>query len=376
MKKFASLLLLLMLLASCKSTRLGETDHVQLRFLDDHIIAGDLEVDGTLVGGLSGIDYHDGAYYLVVDHPGQPRLYKAEIDIRGERIHDIDITQAILIDTKAPELKDMHLDMEGIVYHPTHRFFYISSEGLISDGKDPAIFIVSQEGKFREHFNIPQNHLASSSAEPRNNGSFEGLSFSHDRNGIWAAMELPLSTDGPAPKLYPTDSPVRITYFDHRTKQPTRQFTYKLGRVRKFPWLYFAINGLTDILEYAPDRFLVLERAFSAGNGRNGNRIRIYDVDASMATNTLDRDGLKYNFHNPATKELVYDFKWAKKYLEEGIIDNVEGMALGPVLPNGNQSIILVADNNFNSMGKQYNQFILMEMKIDPGLSENSPQED
>lgn len=376
MKKLASLLLLLILLASCKSTRLGETDHVQLRFLDDHIIAGDLEVDGTPVGGLSGIDYHDGVYYLVVDHPGQPRLYKAEIDIRGERIHDIDITEAIFIDTKAPELKDLHLDMEGIVYHPVHRFFYISSEGLISDGKDPAIFIVSQDGKFRDHFEIPENHLAASSAGPRNNGSFEGLSFSYDRKGIWAAMELPLSSDGPTPKLYPTKSPVRVTYFDHRTKQPTKQFTYMLGRVRKFPWLYFAINGLTDILEYAPDRFLVLERAFSAGNGRNGNRIRIYDVDASTATNTLDRDGLKFNFHNPATKELVYDFKWAKKYLEEGIIDNVEGIALGPVLPNGNPSIILVADNNFNSMGKQYNQFILMELIIDPGVLENAREEE
>ena len=367
MKKIASLLLLFLVITSCKSTRIGETDNLQVRFLDDHIIAEDLEIDGTLVGGLSGIDYHDGSYYLVVDHPGEPRLYRAEIDIREERIHDIDITDVIMLDTDHPELKGMHLDMEGIVYHPIHRFFYISSEGLISEGLDPSIFIVTENGEFREHFKIPDNLLAASEKEPRNNGSFEGLTRSYDGNGIWAAMELPLAKDGPTPKLYRTQSPIRITYFDHRTKEPQRQFTYMLEPISKIPWLYFAINGVTDLVEYAPNRFLVLERGFSAGHGRKGNTVRIFDVDASVATNTLDKDDLKYNFHSPAQKELVYDFKWAKKFLAEGIIDNIEGIAFGPILPNGNPSLILVADNNFNSMGRQYNQFILMEIQLNPG---------
>lgn len=354
-------------MTSCKSTRLGETDNLQVRFLDDHIIAEDLEIDGTLVGGLSAIDYHDGSYYLVVDHPRQPRIYKAEIEIQGERIHDIDITDVIFLDRNDPRLKNQHLDMEGLVFHPIHHFFYISSEGLISEQKDPSIFIVSENGEFREGFKIPENLLAASEQEPRNNGSFEGLTMSHDGKGIWAAMELPLVKDGPKPKLYPTKSPVRITYFDHRSKEPKRQFTYMLERISKIPWLYFAINGVTDMVEYAPDRFLILERGFSAGNGRKGNTVRIFDVDASMATNTLDQSNLKYNFHSPAQKELLYDFKWAKKFLAEGIIDNIEGLAFGPILPNGNPSLILVADNNFNSIGRQYNQFILMEILLKTG---------
>lgn len=376
MKNITFLLLLFLVITSCKSTRLGETDNLQVRFLDDHIIAEDLEIDGTLVGGLSAIDYHDGSYYLVVDHPAEPRIYKAEIEIHGERIHDIDITDVIRLNTDDPNLKDMHLDMEGLVFHPVHRFFYISSEGLISDQKDPSIFIASENGEFREGFKIPENLLASSEQEPRNNGSFEGLSMSHDGKGIWAAMELPLVKDGPTPKLYPTQSPVRITYFDHRTKEPKRQFTYMLDRIAKFPWLYFAINGVTDMVEYAPDRFLILERGFSAGHGRKGNTVRIFDVDASMATNTLDQNNLKYNFHSPAQKELVYDFKWAKKFLAEGLIDNIEGLTFGPILPNGNPSLILVADNNFNSIGKQYNQFILMEILLKTNEQSTTLQED
>ncbi|MFX8942097.1 esterase-like activity of phytase family protein, partial [Acinetobacter baumannii] len=41
-------------------------------------------------------------------------------------------------------------------------------------------------------------------------------------------------------------------------------------------------------------------------------------------------------------------------------IDNVEGITLGPVLPNGHQTIVLVVDNNFSQF--EETQFILMEI--------------
>jgi hypothetical protein len=41
-------------------------------------------------------------------------------------------------------------------------------------------------------------------------------------------------------------------------------------------------------------------------------------------------------------------------------IDNVEGITLGPILPNGHQSIILVVDNNFSPLEKT--QFFLLEI--------------
>ncbi len=82
-----------------------------------------------------------------------------------------------------------------------------------------------------------------------------------------------------------------------------------------------------------------------------------------MATNTLDMNNLRVSFNNPAKKTLLYDFKWAKDFLSQEIIDNIEGITFGPTLPNGNQSIILISDNNFNSLGKQLNQVILMEYK-------------
>ncbi|MHA6280191.1 esterase-like activity of phytase family protein [Salinimicrobium sp. CAU 1759] len=361
MRKIILLAILASALLSCKSSRIGNTSNVQVRFLDDYSIKSGLTVEGTEVGGLSGIDFHEGDYFLVSDQPSNPRIYRAKIDISEEKIDSVSIIDVILLNKNEEELKDQHLDLESILFDPLEDNFILSSEGNIKSGKDPMVFKTSKKGSFVSSFSVPENLLAQSIKKPRNNGTLEGLAFSHDGKGVWAAMELPLETDGPKPKLYPTKSPVRITYFDKKTGNATKQFPYRLDRIAKIPWLYFAVNGVTDLLEYAPNKFLILERGFSAGHGQKGNTVRIYDVDATLGTNTLDINNLRVAFNNPAKKTLLYDFKWAKKFLSQEIIDNIEGITFGPELSNGNKSLILISDNNFNSMGQQLNQVILME---------------
>ncbi|NJY62168.1 esterase-like activity of phytase family protein [Salinimicrobium sp. CDJ15-81-2] len=361
MKKILFLVFLAAFTVGCKSSRVGSTSNIEVRFLNDYNLPDDLEINGTLVGGLSGIDHHEGKYYLVSDQPSNPRIYVAELSISEEKIDTIAITDVILLEKQNDALKDEHLDLEGILFDAEAGNFLLTSEGNIKKGKDPMVFTVSEDGKFSDSYAVPENLLAKSNKNPRNNGTFEGLAASHDGKGIWVAMELPLETDGPKAKLYPTKSPVRITYFDKKTGKATKQFPYRLDRIAKIPWLYFAVNGVTDLLEYAPDKFLILERGFASGHGQKGNTIRIFDVDASLATNTLDINNLRVSFNNPASKKLLYDFNWAKDYLSEEIIDNIEGITFGPVLPNGKQSLLLVSDNNFSSMGKQLNQVILLE---------------
>ena len=361
MKKSFLIILLAVFTVGCKSTRVGSTANVEVQFLHDYTLPDELDVKGTRVGGISGIDHHEGKYYLVSDQPSNPRIYVADISIDQDKIDTIAITDVILLDKENEVLKNEHLDLESILFDTESGNFLLTSEGNIKSGKDPMIFRASKEGKYIDSFAVPENLLAESIRKPRNNGTFEGLAASHDGKGIWVAMELPLETDGPKAKLYPTKSPVRITYFDKKTGKATQQFPYRLERIAKIPWLYFAVNGVTDLLEYAPDKFLILERGFAAGHGQNGNTVRIFDVDASLATNTLDINNLRVSFNNPAKKKLLYDFKWAKDYLSQEIIDNIEGITFGPVLPNGKQSLLLVSDNNFNSMGKQLNQVILLE---------------
>jgi hypothetical protein len=63
-----------------------------------------------------------------------------------------------------------------------------------------------------------------------------------------------------------------------------------------------------------------------------------------------------------AEKRLLFDFESVREQLPDGVIDNIEGICFGPELQNGNKSLILVADNNFNSLGPQLNQVVLLEL--------------
>ncbi len=346
----------------CGTSKKITTDSIELRFLDDYIIENDLMIEGTKVGGLSGIDYKDGTYYIVCDHPGNPRYYKSEINIIENRIDTVIISEVIKLNRASGFLKENTLDLEAIrIENDT---IILTSEGAIKQHQKPSIFYVDLQGNFLKNFSLPEYFTPTGIQQPRNNGVFEGLTKDFNNKGFWAGMELPLSKDGSKPKLFPTRSPIRITHFDKESGEPDDQFVISLGNISKIPWMYFAVNGLTELLQYAPHRFLVLERAFSAGHGSYGNTVRIFNVNAENATNTLNFQNLRKEKYTKATKELVFDFKSVKKKLTDGIIDNVEGMTFGPDLPNGNKTLILISDNNFNSLGKQLNQVILMEVII------------
>lgn len=353
-----------MILTSCGSPRHLNNDNIQLTFIDDYIIPEDLEIGGTKVGGLSGIDYYNGEYFLVCDHPGNPRFYKASIDFDQKSIDTVIISEVISLNRSDGFLKDQTLDLESIRYDREENEILLSSEGSIQNNKDPSFFRITPQGDYISNYSLPHYFKTSGDQKPRNNGVFEGLAESFDKSGYWIGMELPLKKDGSKPKLFPTKSPVRITYFDKASGNATNQFVMQLENITKIPWLYFAVNGVTELLEYAPDQFLVLERAFSAGHGTNGNTVRIFDVDAEVATNTLELPNLRKKDFFPATKKLVFDFKSIRNQLKENIIDNIEGMTFGPDLPDGSKTLLLVSDNNFNSLGKQISQIIILKLEI------------
>tara|TARA_B100001146_G_C16193095_1_gene440151 strand:+ start:2016 stop:3119 length:1104 start_codon:yes stop_codon:yes gene_type:complete len=347
---------------SCATTRKIEDDRLQIRFLDEYVIDKDLKIDNTKVGGLSGIDYKDGSYYFIVDTPSDARFYQAEIKLSGNKIDTVNFKKTVMIEKTAEFFKDHTLDPEAIRFLPEENQVYISSEGSINNQKDPSVFILDESGNFKDAFKIPQHFTAQGEQKPRHNGVFEGLAQSYDGNGFWVATELPLEKDGPKPKLFPTKSFTRITYFDKDIKKATNQFAYRLDGISKIPWMYFAVNGVTELLEYKEGNFLVLERAYSAGHGSHSNTVKIFDVDTKRATNILEKESLKKASFSPARKRLVFDFKSVKDQLTDKIIDNIEGMCFGPKLENGKQSLLLISDNNFNSFGRQLTQLILMEI--------------
>ena len=75
-----------------------------------------------------------------------------------------------------------------------------------------------------------------------------------------------------------------------------------------------------------------------------------------MATDVSTLTGLhQRKDYKPITKKLLLNMDDLGRY-----IDNVEGITFGPILANGNKSLILIADNNFQKDEK--NQVFLFEV--------------
>ncbi len=114
-------------------------------------------------------------------------------------------------------------------------------------------------------------------------------------------------------------------------------------------------NDLVELL--AVDQgghFLSLERS-KGSLGFNG---RIFQMATGGATDTSRIASLKGSLNSikPIKKKLLLDLN------ELGIpLDNLQGITLGPRLPDGTQSLLLVSDDNFND--EQVTQFLLFRLK-------------
>jgi len=177
-------------------------------------------------------------------------------------------------------------------------------------------------------------------------------------------MEAPLKLDGEEPTFQKTSSPIRITYFDNQIKKATKQYAYQLEHITKPAKGNINVNGVTALLEYKENHFFIIERTYQSGYGSYGNIIRIFEaILDEKATNINDIESLKKTNFIPLKKRLLFDFSAIENQLTQGIIDNIEGITYGPKLSNGNQSLVLVSDDNFQLYGTQLNQFILIEIK-------------
>ncbi|MCF8274116.1 MAG: esterase-like activity of phytase family protein [Flavobacteriaceae bacterium] len=352
-----TLILFCLSILGCKSVKISNYKNLKVTFLSDYILPEDIFVNSTEVGGLSGIDFCNETYYLVCDDSNNPRIYEASITIENNKISNVSVDKVILINSSSD-----FLDLESIRFDEHSKEILLTSEGHIFKKKDPLFFSINESGDIKDRFQIPESFKANSLQKPRHNGTLEGLCTAFNKKGYWLGMELPLEADGPEPQLENTKSPVRITYINAKTKMPEKQFSYFLDPVAKKPLSNFSVNGLTDLLEYDENIFLVLERSYSSGLGNQGNTIKLFKVDASKATNTLKMDSLASTDFNPAKKELLVNFEGLRDKLTDNSIDNIEGITFGPKLPNGHKSLILISDNNFNRQEKQLNQFILLEI--------------
>lgn len=113
-------------------------------------------------------------------------------------------------------------------------------------------------------------------------------------------------------------------------------------------------NGLTELVTLDPGgHFLSLERTY----GPLGASAKLYQFATGSATDTSSIPSLRESDRvAPVKKKLLLDLSTLGIYL-----DNLEGMTLGPRLPDGTQSLLIVSDDNFSET--QLTQFLLFSLK-------------
>lgn len=339
----------------------------KLIFRDIFVIPNSMEFQGTPVGGLSSIDYDktsDG-YIMICDDRSAlkpARYYRARIVLTPTEIDTVIFLDKVdLQKSDGSTYPKNSLDPEAMRFNPGTKELVWLSEGERRVGKDtllldPGIFITAA-GKHTGEFPIAANARMTAGAQgPRQNGSFEALSFSDGGKNLWVALEEPLYQDGPRADVEESKSLVRFYKYDVATRANIAQYAYDLDPVAYAPILSsaFRVNGITDILEAGNDQLLVLERSFSTG--RLPCTVKIFLADMKSGTEVKDIAALTdQTAVKHVSKQLLLNMDDLGIY-----IDNIEGITWGPVLPNGNRTLVLVSDNNFQSFQKT--QILLFEV--------------
>src|SRR6218665_142930 len=344
------------LLSSCTSTsRLAGNSrkNVQvssLKFLDEYVIPYNLPFEHTLVGGLSGIDYDAAGqrYFIISDErsfSSPARFYTADIVINDYKIDTIRFTSTHSLKqpdgSVFPSFKQNAQrtpDPESIRYNARTKSLLWTSEGdrAVREGKmiyqSPYVYEMDLQGNFKDSFFIPDNlKMYAEEKGARENGVFEGSSFDDTYKWLYVSMEQPVYQDGAIPTTTSQGAPIRITKYNSRTKKAVAQYAYQLDKVATEPKPAngFFINGLDEILWIGNNRFLLLERSYSTGTPQN--TIKVFLADISGATNILNRESIAgSNDYSLVSKKLLLNLNDLNRF-----VDNVEGITLGPVLPNG-----------------------------------------
>jgi hypothetical protein len=371
----AGLLLAASLLAACAAPP-GPGDGTRLRFIGEQRIAHQQPFQGTLVGGLSGIDYdaRHGTLIMASDdraEHGPARFYSARLDLDATAFRSVtlDAVHAFLqadgsaYPSPASVRKpgDDVPDIEAIRVDPVDGSIWYASEGNGPYGMAPFVRQAHPSGAWRASLPMPARFslAASQATGPRSNLSFEGMAFGADGRSLWLAMEAPLLQDGPLADTT-HGALTRFTQFD-RAGQVLAQYAYELDPVQALAAPgRFSDNGVADILTVDAHTMLVLERSgVQDGAGVFRFYIRLYLADLAGAEDIRGRAALAGADVRPMRKRLLLNFNASG--LER--VDNLEGMAWGPQLNNGRRSLVLVSDDNFSA--SQVTQLLAFEVLQD-----------
>lgn len=342
--------------------------NLSLEFIDQYEIPKATYQD-TVVGGLSAIAYNrqQDVFYVLSDDRSErspARFYTFKLKVKqtddaAMAIDSFEPEAVTILSDESGEYQPGSIDPEGIAISPRNTIF-ISSEG--DPTKDVKPFIGEfelQTGKKLTDLRLPKRYFATEESPDRGiqqNLAFESLTISRteppqDPFRIFTATESALIQD----ESLETEERTRIRLL-HYTINPVGDpvlLAEHLYLLEPAP-VEVISNGLTELFALQTEGyFLSLERTF----GFAGAGAKIFEVVIGNATDTTNIASLKGNISQvqPLRKKLLLDLEGLGIYL-----DNLEGMTVGPRLPDGSQSLLLVSDDNFSE--DQISQLLLFRL--------------
>lgn len=325
----------------------------------DHTTLPDQSFEGTTVGGLSALAYDRDrdVFYALSDDRADPRFYTLALSFGAApdahpTIASVRVIQVThLQDETGHSYAPNRLDPEGLALSPRGSVL-ISSEGVPDHDSPPALNEYDlTTGQLRTRFRLPDRYLPDATDSPtqgiRSNQGLEALTLNPLPGGatqlepfrLFTATESALAQDYDTDPSHPLTN--RFLHYLIGQNQSTliSEHAYPLS----LEPMGAVSQGLTELLALDQGgHFLALERVY----GLRGFGAKLFQLATGGATDTsaIARLNPLPAGVRPIQKRLLLDFA----DLDQPI-DNLEGMALGPPLPDGSDSLWIVSDNNFSA---------------------------
>jgi hypothetical protein len=316
---------------------------------------------GLPFGGISGLASRPMVragtdLYGISDAQHGGRIYRLALEGEGPAFR-VSIQDVIALEGTSVEIT---ADFEALAVLPNGNFLAASEGTGREPRRPPAIAEYGRHGDFVRSLPIRDRYVPEPAGPvtrgARGNAGFESLALAPDGDRFYTAVETALIQDGDPANF---EKGTRTRLLEYRSRrgsfEPRREFVYELERLERPPFpTGFFINGVVELLVVDRTTLLVLERGYaqsSADAGVDMNYIRLYRVSLAGATDVSGLDSIKDRSDIvPVQKTLLLDLTKTPGLSSElaPSLDNFEGLAWGPRLADGRQTLILVSDDNFS----------------------------
>ena len=341
-------------------------EHRPLRFIDAIEIPLTAKQQGIQIGGLSSLyfDEDTNTLFSITDDKGQlggPIIHHFSVSLTnsGLAIQPSGLTK--LVDKDGTNLYPEEIIDAEAFDQLANGNWLVASEGIDVENyfSLPMLYEFSEEGRLVGRTEVPKKFLPKQSDKSnfgiRPNDAFEGLSLSPDNKHLFLMNEKALLQDGEVSDQT-QQSVVRIVHKQQEEEGYSyhAEYAYELSKLPN-PLASDVVEGflsISDILTVSSSKILVVEKSFLTTPDIR-NTVRLYLASITDKTTQIQNiEALAEASYSAVDKTLWTDLDDYAQ--EEGFpkLDNVEGIIWGPLLANGNQTLLVVTDNNFSKRQK------------------------